>query len=65
MTKEEAKEIIEEREKLDIKIMQLEQEQISTDMDIEYLYNKLLFLMVLRSRRLRLDKKIETIERLA
>lgn len=63
MTKEEAKEFIEERKKLEIKIHQLECIKIS-DMTVAQVYGKLDHLRTLYNQHRQLSEKIKMMERL-
>ncbi len=65
MTKEEAKEFIEEKKKLEIKIVHLEQEPVTDDMTIVRLYGKLEHLRTLYNQHRQLSEKIKMMERLA
>jgi len=64
MTKEEAKEFIEELRQLEIMINLLKVQKVA-DMTIGELYPKLISLMALGSTQLQLSEKIKNIERLA
>jgi len=64
MSKEEAKEFIEEKNELEIRICDLEQQHIGS-MTIAGLYGKLECLRALYNRHRQLSKKIKMLEHLA
>ena len=65
MTKEETKELIERKRKLEIEIVQLEHEEVFDGMTITRLYGKLEHLRTLYNQHRHLNEKIEMVEHLA
>ena len=65
MTKEEAKELIEERKKLEIKIHVLRAEKFTAETNLWIIFDKLAELNQLYAEHRRLSEKIKTVERLA